>query len=124
VGTARFGPLEWATPPPCVGWEDSGRNQAELWRESARPILEWPRSARTGAYATRKRPTRGASFLRILALAALRAATGGVAAQPRTPRVPTGVFTLKSPLFCGPVINRSVPREASIAMLPVPLFGS
>src|SRR5262249_11005684 len=47
-----------------------------------------------------------------------------VASQPRTPRVPDGVFTLKSPLFCEPVINRSVPREASIATLPVPLFGS
>src|SRR6516162_758011 len=51
-------------------------------------------------------------------------ATATRLAQPRMPRVPEGVLTLTSPLFCDPVTNRKAPREASTATLPLPLFGS
>jgi hypothetical protein len=44
--------------------------------------------------------------------------------QPRIPRVPCGVLTLKSPLPCPPVENLNAPFVASMTTLPVPLFGS
>ena len=45
-------------------------------------------------------------------------------AQPRMPMSPEGVLILTSPLFWAPVANRNVPRTASMAAVPLPLFGS
>jgi hypothetical protein len=65
----------------------------------------------------------GSLAVKLIAKLKLLAVTTTVT-QPRIPRVPCGVLTLKSPLPCPPVENLNAPFVASMTTLPVPLFGS